>query len=59
MLRRIGWVRKHLAGSGEEVRGIVVVHQLPEELAYAAAGVGGAIAFKSVQLTLSFHDLEA
>ena len=59
MLRRMGWVRKHLAGSGEEVRGIVVVDQLPEELAYAAAGVGGAIAFKSAQLTLSFHDLEA
>lgn len=58
MLRRMGWVRKHLAGSQEEVRGIVVVEQLPEELAYAAAGVGGAIAFKGVQLALTFHDLE-
>jgi uncharacterized Zn finger protein (UPF0148 family) len=59
MLRRMGWVRKHLAGSSEEVRGIVVVNQLPEELAYAAAGVGGAVAFKGVQLALTFHDLES
>lgn len=58
MLRRMGWVRKHLAGGGEEVRGVVVLEQLPEELAYAAAGAAGSISFKGYQLTLSFHDLE-
>ena len=58
MLRRMGWVRKHLASAGEDVRGIVVVEQLPEDLAYAAAGLGGAIAFKGYCLSLTFHDLE-
>jgi hypothetical protein len=58
MLRRMGWVRKHLAGSGDEVRGIVVVDQLPEDVAYAAAGAGGAISFKGVRLALTFYDLD-
>ena len=57
MLRRMGWVRKHLANEGEDVRGIVVVDQLPEDLAYAAAGLGGAILFKGYCLSLTFHDL--
>jgi RecB family endonuclease NucS len=59
MLRRMGWVRKHLAGGGEDVRGVVVLDQLPEALAYAAAGAAGSIAFKGYQLQLTFHDLEA
>jgi uncharacterized Zn finger protein (UPF0148 family) len=59
MLRRMGWVRKHLSAAGDEVRGIVIVEQLPEDLAYAAAGAGGAIAFKGIQFALTFPDLEA
>ncbi len=55
----MGWVRKHLAEGGEEVRGVVVLERLPEDLAYAAAGVAGAVAFKGYQLSLSFHDLQA
>jgi RecB family endonuclease NucS len=58
MLRRMGWVRKHLAGPSDDVRGFVVVEQLPEDVAYAAAGAGGAIAFKAVRLALTFHDIE-
>ena len=58
ILRRMGWVRKHLAEDGDDVRGVVVLEQLPEELAYAAAGSGGAIVFKGFKLGLSFHDLE-
>lgn len=58
MLRRMGWVRKHLAGAHDEVRGIVVVDRLPEDVAYAAAGAGGAISFKAVRLALSFHDID-
>ena len=58
MLRRMGWVRKHLAEGGEEVRGVVVLAQLPEDLAYAAAGAAGAIAFKGFRLALTFHDLD-
>jgi uncharacterized Zn finger protein (UPF0148 family) len=58
MLRRMGWVRKHLAGTADEVRGIVVIDQLPEDLVYAAAGAGGAISFKAVRLSITFHDLD-
>ena len=58
MLQRMGWVRKHLADSGEEVRGVIVAEQVPEELAYAAAGVGGAISFKGFRFALTFHDLD-
>jgi hypothetical protein len=59
MLRRMGWVRKHLANGGDDVRGVVVLDQLPEGLAYAAAGAAGSIAFKGYQLALTFHDLDA
>ncbi len=57
MLRRMGWVRKHRANR-EEVRGVVVLEQLPEELSYAAAGAGGAISFKGFRFALTFHDLD-
>jgi len=54
---RIGWTRKHVASDGQEVRGIVVVDQLPEAVSYAAAGVAGAVSFKSYRVSLSFDDL--
>jgi hypothetical protein len=57
LLCRMGWVRKHLAEDGAAVRGVVVLEQLPEELAYIAAGAAGAIEFKGFELGLSFHDL--
>jgi hypothetical protein len=53
----MGWVRKHLAEGDEEVRGVVVLEHLPEDLAYAAAGVAGSISFKGYRLALTFHDL--
>ena len=58
ILQRMGWVRKHLAEDSKEVRGIVVLEQLPEEAAYAAAGAGGAVSFKAFRVALTFHDLE-
>lgn len=58
MLRRIGWVRKHVATDGKDVRGIVVIEQLPEEVAYTAAGVVGTVAFKTFRVALSFHSLK-
>ncbi len=57
VLARIGWVRKHLAGDGGAVRGIVVIEEIPEELAYAAAGVASTVAFKAFRVALTFHDL--
>jgi hypothetical protein len=58
ILQRMGWVRKHIAGDKKEVRGVVVLEQLPEEVAYTAAGTGGAVAFKAFRVALSFHDID-
>ena len=57
ILARIGWVRKHLAGERNAVRGIVVIEEIPEELAYAAAGVAQTVSFKAFRVALTFHDL--
>jgi hypothetical protein len=58
ILQRMGWVKKHLAHDTKEVRGFVLLDQLPEEVAYAAAGVAGAVVFKAFRVALTFHDLE-
>jgi hypothetical protein len=58
ILQRMGWVLRHVAHDKEEVRGIVVLEQLPEEVAYAAAGTGGTVAFKAFRVALTFHDLD-
>jgi predicted nucleic acid-binding Zn-ribbon protein len=57
ILARIGYVRKHLATDGRNVRGIVVIEEIPEELAYAAAGVAQTVSFKAFRVALTFHDL--
>jgi hypothetical protein len=57
MLARIGYVRKHFATERNPVRGIVVIEEIPEELAYAAAGVAQTIAFKAYRVALTFHPL--
>jgi hypothetical protein len=57
MLARIGWVRKHLAIDKRPVRGIVVIEEIPEELAYAAAGVAQTISFRAFRVALTFHPL--
>jgi len=58
ILQRMGWVRKHVANDKKEVRGVVVLEQLPEEVAYAAAGTGGTVAFKAFRVALTFHDID-
>ena len=57
MLARIGYVRKHYAIDKRPVRGIVVIEEIPEELAYAAAGVVQTISFRAYRVALSFHPL--
>ncbi len=57
MLARIGYVRKHFASDKKAVRGIVVIEEIPEELAYTAAGVSQTIAFKAYRVALTFHPL--
>ena len=57
LLRRMGWVRKHLCHGGESVRAIAIVNELPEAAVYAAAGLSdGAVRFVGYAVTLEFHD---
>ena len=56
VLQRIGWVRKHLAGKGQEVRGIVLMEQAPDSIVYAAAAVADTVVFKTYQVALTFSD---
>jgi hypothetical protein len=57
LLRRMGWVRKHLCSAGEAVRAIAVVSELPESALYAAAGLGdGALRFVGYRVSLDFHE---
>ena len=58
VVQRIGYVRKHVAEGGAEVRGIVVLDRIPEEVAYAAAGMVGTVSFKAFRVALTFQDLE-
>ena len=57
MLQRIGWVRKHLAGD-KGVRGVVIVEQLPEAVAYEAAGLSDLVSFGSVRIALTFQPID-
>jgi len=58
MLQRIGWVSKHLSGKAQRVRGIVLLEEVDESIAYAAAAVGDTISFKTWQVALTFEDVE-
>jgi len=57
LLRRMGWVRKHLCTAGESVRAIAIVSELPESALYAAAGLAdGTLRFVGYRVSLDFHD---
>jgi hypothetical protein len=58
MLQRIGWVSKHLSGKAQRVRGIVLLEEVHESIAYAAAAVGDTLSFKTWQVALTFDDVE-
>jgi hypothetical protein len=59
LLKRLGWVRKHLAEpDGKRVRGIVLCEEPPEDLSYTAAAVADTVCFKTYRVTLSFDDVE-
>jgi RecB family endonuclease NucS len=57
LLPRIGYVRKHLAQPGQEVRAIVLLERLPEEVQYAAAALADTVSFKTYRLALNFDDI--
>jgi hypothetical protein len=58
ILQRIGWVRKHVAKEQQEVRGVVLLPPMPEDLSYAAAAVAGTVAFHTYRMSISFDELE-
>jgi hypothetical protein len=55
LLQRMGWVRRHLGKSGQEVRGMVLLDALPDDLGYAAAAVADTVEFKMYQLALTLE----
>lgn len=59
ILKRLGWVRKHLAeAEGAKVRGIVLCPEAPEDLSYTAAAVADTVSFKTYRVALTFDDVE-
>ena len=55
LLQRMGWVRRHLGESGEEVRGIVLLDSLPDDLGYAAAAVSDTVEFRLYKMALTLE----
>jgi hypothetical protein len=57
LLRRMGWVRKHLCKAGEAVRAVAVMNDVPESALYAAAGLAdGVIRFVGYRFALEFYE---
>jgi len=58
ILQRIGWVRKHIAESEQEVRGLVLLQSSPEDLGYAAAAVANSVSFKTYRMSIVLEDID-
>jgi hypothetical protein len=58
LLQLMGWVRKHLSAEGQEVRAIVLVDDVPEDLGYAAAAVSDTVEFKRYQVGLTLERVD-
>lgn len=57
LLQRIGFVRTHVAKTGQEVRGILLVERLSDPTRYTIAALGGTVSVKSWRVALSFEEL--
>jgi hypothetical protein len=57
-LERVGWVHKHVAEPKQEVRAIVLLEHLPDDLSYTAAAVSSTVSFKTYRLEINFSDVE-
>jgi hypothetical protein len=57
-LERVGWVRKHIAESQQEIRAIVLLDQVPDDISYSAAAVAATVSFKTYRMEISFSDVE-
>jgi hypothetical protein len=58
MLQLMGWVRKHLSSKGQEVRGIVLVDSVPEDLGYAAAAVADTVEFSRYRIGVTLEKVD-
>jgi hypothetical protein len=59
VLKRLGWVRKHLAAPKDrKVLGMVLCDEAPDDLSYTAAAVADTVAFKTYRVALTFEDIE-
>jgi len=58
VLQRIGWVRKHVSGGSQRVRGIVLMDKVRDSILYAAAAVADTVEFKVYRVALTFEDVE-
>jgi len=58
LLQLMGWVRKHLSAEGQEVRAVVLVDSVPEDLGYAAAAVSDSVEFKLYRVGLTLEKID-
>jgi hypothetical protein len=57
VLERLGWVFKHVAEEGQDVRAMVLLEPPAPELPYAAKAVAGTVAFKTYRVTVALDDV--
>jgi hypothetical protein len=57
-LERVGWVRKHVAKNKQEVRAIVLLEHVPEDISYTAAAVAATVGFKTYRSEITFSEVE-
>ena len=57
-LECVGWVRKHIAKPQQEVRAIVLLEQVPDDISYSAAAVATTVAFKTYRMEIAFSDVD-
>ncbi len=57
LLQHMGWVQKHLAEKGDQVRAIVLLSHVPEDLGYAAAAMADKLRFCTWQFELKLEEV--
>jgi RecB family endonuclease NucS len=57
VLRYIGWVKKHLAKDGQNVRGIIIAASVDDSLRYAASNLSN-VSVKTYSVTFSLQPEE-
>jgi hypothetical protein len=57
LLQLMGWVQTHLAEKGDQVRAIVLLSHVPEDLGYAAAAMSDKLRFCTWQFELELNEV--